>query len=100
MLPPQLLRICVQFADGRTATNIGGHDRPVGGPGMWPLRGGGGGGGGESRFHQGYWISPLPPPGPVNLVCEWPAVEIPVMRQEIDAQLIRDAARQGASDVR
>ena len=32
VLPPQLLRIGVQFADGRTATNIGGHDRPVGGP--------------------------------------------------------------------
>jgi hypothetical protein len=92
VLPPQLLRIGVQFSDGRTATNIGGHDRPVGGPVMSPLRGGGRGGGGESRFHQGYWISPLPPPGPVGLVCEWPAVEIPVGRQEIDAQLIRDAA--------
>ena len=37
VLPPELLRIGVQFADGRTATNIGGHDRPVGGPVMWPL---------------------------------------------------------------
>ena len=88
-----LLRIGVQFADGRTATNIGGHDRPVGGPshcclGWWwgrrRQR--------RERFRQGYWISPLPPPGPVGLVCEWPAVEIPVVRQEIDAQLILDAA--------
>jgi hypothetical protein len=92
VLPPQLLRIGVQFADGRTATNIGGHDRPVGGPVMWPLRGGARGGGEESRFQQGYWVSPLPPPGPVGFVCEWPAVEIGVARQEIDAQLIRDAA--------
>lgn len=92
VLPPQLLRIGVQFADGRAATNIGGHDRPVGGPVMWPLRGGGRGGREESRFQQGYWVSPLPPPGPVGAVCEWPAVEIPVARQEIDAQLIRDAA--------
>jgi hypothetical protein len=92
VLAPELLRIGVQFADGRTATSIGGHDRPVGGPGMWPLRGGGHGGGGESRFYQGYWISPLPPPGPVGVVCEWPAVEIPIVRQEIDAQLILDAA--------
>jgi hypothetical protein len=82
----------VQFADGRTATNIGGHDRPVSGPVMSPLEGGGRGGGGESRFHQGYWISPLPPPGLVGLVCEWPAVEIGVARQEINAQLILDAA--------
>jgi hypothetical protein len=83
VLPPQLLRIGVQFADGRTATNIGEHDHPVGGPVMLPLRGGGRSGGAESRFHQGYWISPLPPPGPVGVVCEWPAVEIPVARQEI-----------------
>lgn len=92
VLPPQLLRIGVQFADGRTATNIGGHDRPVGGPTMRPLPGGGHGGGRESCFHQGYWVSPLPPPGPVGLVCEWPAVGISVARQEIDAQLILDAA--------
>jgi hypothetical protein len=92
VLPPELLRIGVKFADGRTATNIGGHDRPMGGPVMDALRGGGRRGGGESRFHQEYWISPLPPPGPVNFVCEWPAVEIPVARQEIDAQLILDAA--------
>jgi hypothetical protein len=82
----------VQFADGRRATNIGGHDRPVQGPVMWPLRGGGGGGAGESRFHQGYWISPLPPSGPVTVVCEWPAVGIPLVRHEVDAQLILDAA--------
>jgi hypothetical protein len=92
VLPPQLLRIGVQFADGRTATSIGGHDRPVGGPVMDALRGGGSGGREEGRFHQGYWISPPPPPGPVAVFCEWPAVEIPVVRQEIDARLIFDAA--------
>jgi hypothetical protein len=92
VLPRELLRIGVQFADGRAATNIGGHDRPVAGPTMWSLSGGGGGGGGESRFRQSYWISPLPPPGPVGIVCEWPAVDIPVVRHEIDARLILDAA--------
>jgi hypothetical protein len=92
VLPPQLLRVGVQFADGRTATSVGGHDRPVGGPVMDALRGGGSGRRGESRFHQGYWISPLPPPGPVAVVCEWPAVEIPVVHQEIDARMILDAA--------
>ncbi|MHB1569983.1 MAG: hypothetical protein ACYC0H_12375 [Solirubrobacteraceae bacterium] len=92
VLPPQLLRVGVQFADGRAATSIGGHDRPLGGPVMDALRGGGRGRGGESHFHQGYWISPLPPPGPLAVFCEWPAVEIPVVRQEIDARLILDAA--------
>jgi hypothetical protein len=87
-LPPHLLRIGVQFADGRNATNIIGHDRPAAGPVMWPLSGGAGGG----RFHQGYWVSPLPPSGPLALVCEWPAAGISLARHELDAQLILDAA--------
>ena len=51
-------------ADGRAVTNIGGHDRPAEGPVMWPLRWGGREVG-QSRFDQGYWISPLPSSGPV-----------------------------------
>jgi hypothetical protein len=92
LLPPRLLRIGVQFADGRTATSITGHDRPVAGPVMRSLSGRRSGGPGASRFDQGYWIVPLPPPGPVSVVCEWPIVQIPVERREIDAQLILDAA--------
>jgi hypothetical protein len=99
VLPPQLLRVGVRFADGRAATSIGGHDRPVGGPVMDALRGGGGSrrGSGDSHFHQGYWISPLPSPGPVSIVCEWPAVEISVSCREIDAQAIIDAAEKSKS---
>ena len=92
VLPPQLLRIGVQYADGRAATNIGGHDSPVGGPVMQALRGGGRGGQDGSEFHQSYWVSPLPPPGPVAVICEWPAGQIPVVRREIDARSILDAA--------
>lgn len=99
-IPPQLLRIGVQFADGRKATNITGRDRPVAGPIMSPLSGGGRGasqgpGGspvGRWSFHQGYWLSPLASSGPVALVCEWPAVGIPLVRYDIDARLIRSAA--------
>jgi hypothetical protein len=93
-IPAQLLRVGVQFADGRVATNISGHDRRVDGPVIWSLGGGGRGhrGVAESHFRQGYWVSPLPPPGPVAVVCEWPALEIPVSRQQLDAQLILDAA--------
>lgn len=87
-IPAQLLRVGVQFADGRTATNITGHDRPQGGPILWPLTGGSSGG----RFDQGFWVTPLPPPGPVAFVCEWPAAEIPLRRHEVDAQSIFDAA--------
>jgi hypothetical protein len=87
-LPPQLLRIGVQFADGRKATNIAGHDRPPSGPVMWALGGGGAGG----SFHQAYWVWPLPPPGPLAFVCEWPVAGIPLTRREIDAQPILEAA--------
>lgn len=87
-LPPSLLRIGVQFADQRTATNITGHDRPPAGPVMWPLTGRAGGG----SFRQAYWVSPLPPSGPVAFVCEWPAAGIPLVRHEVDAQLILDAS--------
>jgi hypothetical protein len=43
------------------------------------------------------WVSPLPPSGEVAIVCEWPAVEIAVARQRIDAQAIFDAAEKSRS---
>jgi len=92
LLPPQLLRIGVQFADGGTAASTGGHDPPAIAPVMRSLSGHRSGRPGESRFDQGYWIVPLPPPGPVSVVCEWPIAQIPVERREIDGQLILDAA--------
>jgi hypothetical protein len=90
-IPPELLRFGVQFSDGSKATNTGGfhHDCcPPAGPVMH--FGGGEGGGGSWRQTQ--WIWPLPPPGMLTLVCEWPAMGIPVTSSEIDAQLILDAA--------
>src|SRR5256885_6760927 len=39
-----------------------------------------------------YWVWPLPPPGPVAFVCEWPAFGIPESRAELHARLILDAA--------
>jgi len=90
-IPPEVLRIGVQFSDGSKATNTGGfrHDRhPPAGPVMHP-RGGGGGGG---RWSHTLWVWPLPPPGPLTLVCEWPAMGIAVTRSELDAKPILDAA--------
>jgi hypothetical protein len=90
-IPPELLRLGVQFSDGRKATNVGGrlfgHGRPSG-----PLMFGGGGGGGGGRWNQHQWVWPLPPPGPMRIVCEWPAADIPLTTTEFDAQLVLDAA--------
>lgn len=100
VLPPQLLRVGVRFADGRVATSINGHDRPLGGPILWPLAGGTSssvpqpGHPARMRCRQGYWVSPLPPPGPVTIVCEWPVAGIPISSVEIDGQRVIDAARQ------
>jgi hypothetical protein len=92
-LPPEFLRLGVQFADGDVATNLGRPSFPS--PDSEPtgpvLLSDGGGGGGR-RYDMRYWLWPLPPPGPVSFVCEWPARGIPESRAELDAQLILRAA--------
>lgn len=90
-LPDELLRIGVQFANGAKATNTAGfqHDQE---PPPGPVMQAGGGGGGGGQWHQTQWVWPLPPPGPLSFVCEWPAAEIALTRSEIDAQIILDAA--------
>jgi hypothetical protein len=92
-LGPEILRLGVQFADGGVATNLGrdlgypGDDEPAG-----PMLMHGGGGGGDRRYDMRYWIWPLPPPGPVTFVCEWPALGIAESRAEVDGRAILDAA--------
>ena len=53
----------------------------------------GGFGGGLRHRNWSYWVSPLPPAGPVTFVCEWAAAGIPETRASLDGQLIVDAAR-------
>jgi len=90
-LPDEMLRFGVQFADGSKATNTAGfhHDEE---PPPGPVMHGGGGSGGGGDWRQSEWVWPLPPPGPIAFVCEWPAAGIHLSRAEIDAQLIRNAA--------
>ena len=87
-LDPELLRFGIQFSDGRKATNIDtripsrtpGVDEPPGGLVLSPR----GGGGGQGRWRQDFWVSPLPPAGPLAFVCEWPVAAIPETRNEVD----------------
>jgi len=89
-------RIGVQFADGTKATNVAGIARrhaPDAGeqrPGavMTPM---GGGGGGHS-WSQRMWVWPLPPPGPLSFVTEWPSEGVELSRVDVDAEAIRSAA--------
>jgi hypothetical protein len=96
-LDPGLLRLGVQFSDGRKATNVDSlmpfpmprePDEPPEGPVLLERDGSGGAG----RWHQGFWVWPLPPRGPLAFVCEWPAADISETRNEIDSALVRDAA--------
>jgi hypothetical protein len=89
----QSLHIGVQFADGRKVANMARVPEPAESvPAGLILRPGGFGGGRQYR-DRSYWVSPLPPAGPVVFVCEWAALGIGEERAEADAQLILDAAR-------
>jgi hypothetical protein len=92
--PSLLMRLGIQFADGRKVANLGRAPEPSGSmPGgllLRPLSFGG------SRLdrNRSYWVWPLPPPGPVTFAFEWAAFGIGENRVEIDGQLIIDAAAQ------
>ena len=93
-VPDRFLRLGVEFSDGRRATNLSppmymaDPSRAPAGPMLTPN----GGGGGPRRNDQTYWVFPLPPPGPVAIVCEWPAYGIDESRIELDAALIIGAS--------
>lgn len=86
-----ILRFAIVCADGSRAESERGFP---GDPEAEPARvltptGGGGGGG---RWQHGLWLWPLPPPGPIEAVCAWPALGIPETRARFDAGPILEAA--------
>jgi hypothetical protein len=93
-LPDELFRFGIQFPDGSKATTLQerrvwfGSDRPKA-PLLQPT---GSGYSGPRQLSMGYWVWPLPPAGPFAVVCEWPALGIPLTRHEIDSSVIREAA--------
>jgi hypothetical protein len=88
-LEDEFCRLGVQFSTGEKAANLE-RGSDTAGPIMKVM-----GGGGGLLFRQWrYWISPLPPSGPLTFACEWPALGVAESRAEIDAQPILDAASQ------
>jgi hypothetical protein len=86
------LHIGVRFADGRKVANVGSVPNPPGSvPGdliLSPLSFGGG----MLDRSQSYWVSPLPPAGPMTVVCEWAAFGIPETAKDVDTgQILRGA---------
>lgn len=92
----EALRLAVVYPDGRTATNVDlRHHRPEAEGGLWLSPGSGGGGGG--RYDMTYWVHPLPPPGSVTFICEWPRFGVPETRIDVPAQVILDASARAVS---
>jgi hypothetical protein len=93
----QQFLIGFQYVDGRTATNL--PTRWLAGPAdedgkpdeAHPLLTTSSGSGGGRSYDQTYWLTPLPPPGPVLVVCTWPGFDIPESRTTLDGALIADA---------
>jgi hypothetical protein len=76
----------VQFADGRRASSL-----------PFPGRSGeivfhqGGGSGGETAVDQEWWLSPLPPEGPLLVVARCPEIGLEETVVELDGTAIRRA---------
>jgi hypothetical protein len=87
-------RFGLQLSDGTKVISDHGrrgpdHDSEPTGPILRPFLGGK-----EPRsFFARWWAWPLPPEGPLEFVCEWPAFGMTETRVGVDAQLILDAAR-------
>ncbi len=96
-LADDVLRLSVEFSDGSRAHNL----RPPMDPRPGETRYLEPGHGGAVRSEDGtvwtadstFWVWPLPSPGEVTFVCEWPEFGIEETRRHIDAQSILDAAR-------
>jgi hypothetical protein len=92
-LPAELLRFGVACSDGSSATTLRpGPAEMLSAPEPTRVLMPGGGGGDDRMWTQKYWCWPLPPPGPISFVCEWPVHGIQETRHDIDAAPILAAA--------
>jgi hypothetical protein len=76
----------VEFADGRRASSLPGVD---GGDVVFHP---GGGSGGVATVEQSWWLSPLPPEGPLRVVVRCAELGIPEASVVLDGTAIRRAA--------
>lgn len=89
----QLLRFGVEFADGGRATNVWTDVPPFFGRSGGPVLISGAGSAGGRRAESSFWLTPLPPSGPVVFAVEWPAKDIPFSAVEVDSAVFGEAAK-------
>lgn len=86
------LLLGLEYADGRTTSGPPGpplDDLPEDAP----LLHHGGGYGGDLSVDQTYFLSPLPPAGPVAFYCAWPSMGVAETRTEFDGSGLAEAVR-------
>ena len=93
-MPDEVLRLTIQFADGRSVSSLEAPTGDGSDPDRPMLSSGPGTGGGVDSwsFDMEYRVWPLPPPGPLAFICAWPGRGIPTSRIEVDGAAIRAAA--------
>ena len=87
-----LLRLGVLWSDGAKRTNLDSTPPGRNTPPEPPVVMSRSGGGGDGQFSMTYWMWPLPPEGPMTIVCEWPAYDIAETRVVVDATELRSRA--------
>lgn len=83
-----------EFADGRRATNLdlSYYEYDIDRTPDRPVLSGGGGSGDERSAARDYWLWPLPPAGPLKVVCQWLMYDIQPTTQVIDGEEVAAAA--------
>ena len=91
---PKRLMLGIEYANGHRASTL--HDMRTHGPatadGHELVLAPQGGSADDRSADQTYWVSPLPPAGPMTFVLTWPAFNIPESRVQVDSAPIRAAA--------
>jgi hypothetical protein len=75
------LLLGVEYSDGRRGTNVGTSTPEHNTPTLNSY----GSGGGPRKVHAAYLLAPPPPPGPVTVLCAWPARGISETTTVLDA---------------
>ncbi|HEY0903412.1 MAG TPA: hypothetical protein VGE43_01790 [Acidimicrobiales bacterium] len=89
---PEGILIGIEFADGRRGSNAGWYRDPGAGGGGGVTVFPGGGGGGDRSVDTDYFVAPLPPAGPLRIICAWPKHDITDHVTELPGEQIAAAA--------
>lgn len=83
----------VEYADGRTATNLRDDFTSPAPKDDEPMLAPTGGGGDEFSVDHAYFLSPVPPDGPLAFICSWPGFDIPETRHVVHLELTTASTR-------